>query len=128
MHVHRILNRRQLLAEAAAGALALAGCNRQPQTRVVPASAKTPVSAVRFTDITSAAGVSFEQLRGGCDMYYFVEQEAAGAALLDANGDGHLDIYFPQPKPVGVCKSKFKEPLRHRLYLNNGDGTFRLAP
>jgi hypothetical protein len=61
-------------------------------------------------------------------MYYFVEQEAAGAALLDADGDGHLDIYFPQPKPIGVCKSKFKEPLRHRLYLNNGDGTFRLAP
>ncbi len=60
-------------------------------------------------------------------MFYFVEQEAAGAALLDADGDGHLDIYFPQPKPVGVCKSKIKEPLHHHLYLNNGDGTFRLA-
>jgi len=91
MHFHRILNRRQLLAEAAAGALALTGC-RQQQTRVVPASAKTPVSPVRFTDITAAAGLSFDQLRGGCDMYYFVEQEAAGAALLDANGDGYLDI------------------------------------
>ena len=127
MRFNRILTRRRFLAEAAAGALALAGCKHKP-TPVIPAAAKIPVSPVRFTDITTAAGLAFDQLRGGCEMYYFVEQEAAGAALFDADGDGYLDIYFPQPKPLGVCKPKFKAPLRHRLYLNNRDGTFRLAP
>ena len=48
--------------------------------------------------------------------------------MLDADGDGHLDLYFPQPKPLGKCRSNYPQPLTHRLYLNNGDGTFRLAP
>src|SRR5205823_14088823 len=86
------------------------------------------ILAPKFTDVTESAGLSLIQRHGGCGMYYFIEQEAAGAALLDADGDGYLDIYFPQPKPLGVCKSKFKEPLRHHLYLNNRDGTFRPAP
>lgn len=82
---------------------------------------------VQFTDVTALAGLSFIQSRGGCGLYYFIEQQAAGAAVFDANGDGLLDIYFPQPRPLGACKSIFREPLRHHLYLNNGDGTFRLA-
>src|SRR5258706_13785032 len=102
---NRKLNRRLFLAEAAAGALALTSCRRSqsPLRLTRPAS---PVSPVRFTDITQAAGISLVQSRGGCGMFYFVEQEAAGAALLDTNGDGLLDIYFPQPKPIASCKSK----------------------
>ncbi|HZO87088.1 MAG TPA: CRTAC1 family protein [Chthonomonadaceae bacterium] len=127
MSQKRILTRRRFLVEGTAAALTLAGCSRrQPPVRVVPAKAAAPT--VRFTDVTAEAGLSFVQSRGGCGLYYFIEQETAGAAVFDANGDGHLDIYFPQPKPLGVCKAKYKEPLRHRLYLNNGDGTFRLAP
>ena len=74
------------------------------------------------------AGLSFVQSHGGCGLRYFVEQVAAGAALLDANGDGCLDIYFPQPKPLGECAGKFKTPLRQRLYLGDGKGHFTLAP
>jgi hypothetical protein len=122
----KIYNRRHLLLRGAAATLTLAGCrSKQTAARVEPA--KTTAPEVRFTDVTAQAGLAFIQSRGGCGMYYFVEQEAAGAAVFDANGDGLLDIYFPQPKPLGVCRSKFKEPLRHRLYLNNGDGTFHLA-
>ncbi len=58
-------------------------------------------------------------------MRYFVEQVAAGAAILDANGDGYPDLYFPAPKPLPPCK--FPQPLKHRLYLNDGKGHFRLA-
>lgn len=81
--------------------------------------------AAKFSDVTAAAGLAFIQHDGGCGRRYFVEQVCAGAALLDANGDGNLDVYFPQPKPLGVCK--YAQPLRQRLYLNDGKGHFRLA-
>lgn len=99
----------------------LAGCRASAK----PTHPSRPV--VKFTDVTAAAGLSFKQSHGGCGLRYFVEQVASGAAFLDANGDGSLDIYFPQPKPLGACKSKFKEPLRQRLYLNDGKGRFTLS-
>ncbi len=111
----------------------VAGCT-QPRSQAVPSpgvakpvgfDAANPV--VRFRDITKDAGVLFTQSHGGCGLYYFVEQVAAGAALFDANGDGFLDIYFPQPKPLGKCIPKYKTPLRQRLYLNDGKGRFQLA-
>ncbi len=80
-----------------------------------------------FTDITQQAGLAFKQSHGGCGMRYFVEQVAAGAAVFDANGDGNLDIYFPQPKPLGICKGKVPGPLKQRLYLGDGKGHFKLA-
>jgi hypothetical protein len=138
MNLRRPISRRQLLQQtgrallrgglgaAAAGASSagLLGCQRRStQGKAAPA-----VPEIRFTDITEEVGLSFVQSVGGCGLQYFVEQVASGAALLDANGDGFLDIYFPQPKPLGVCKARFKEPLRHRLYLNDGKGNFTLAP
>ena len=102
----------------------LTGCHRPPpQQKAIPA-----VAEAKFTDITETAGLDFIQSDGGCGLHYFPEQIAAGAALLDANGDGFLDIYFPQPKPLGACRSKFPQPLSHRLYLNDGKGRFTLAP
>src|SRR5947209_4313124 len=121
----RLISRRSLIAHAATGALALTSCGRtnsSARTKVI----KDPAPPVRFSDVTEAANLRFTQKRGDCGMFYYVEQEAAGAALFDADGDGYLDIYFPQPKPIGACKPRFKEPLRHHLYLNNRDGTFRL--
>ncbi len=80
-----------------------------------------------FQDRTAAAGLAFRQHHGGCGLRYFVEQVAAGAALLDADGDGALDLYFPQPTALGQCRGKLPEPLRHRLFLNDGSGHFRAS-
>ena len=93
-----------------------------------PQASDNETAQVKFTDITREANLDFIQANGTCERRYFVEQVAAGAALFDANGDGFLDIYFPQPKPLGVCKSRYKEPLHHRLYINDGSGRFTLKP
>jgi len=117
-----MLTRRSFFRLLAGSAVTLAGCtskNRPP----VGAGALPPV---KFTDITEAAGLAFVQSHGGCGLHYFVEQVAAGACLFDADGDGFLDIYFPAPKPFAPCKSP--QPLRQRLYLNDGHGRFTLAP
>jgi enediyne biosynthesis protein E4 len=81
-----------------------------------------------FRDVTEVAGLNFHQSNGGCGLRYFPEQMAAGAALLDANGDGNLDVYFPQPQPLGECVSRLKGDFNHRLYIGDGKGRFRLAP
>ncbi|MEL7484218.1 MAG: VCBS repeat-containing protein, partial [Planctomycetota bacterium] len=44
-----------------------------------------------------------------------------GAAAADINGDGWLDIYVTSHTPEGIAVAT---PGRHRLYRNNGDGTF----
>lgn len=101
---------------------AASGCARTP-------AAPAPVTPrAQFTDVTQSAGVAFRQSHGGCGLYYFVEQVAAGASFFDANGDGFLDIYFNQPKPLGSCDSAYPQPLRQRLYLNDGHGQFKLSP
>ena len=110
-----------MLAIGLFGSALLAGCNRPPASAQITQS---PVA--RFTDVTQESGVNFKQSSGGCGLHYFVEQIASGATFLDANGDGNLDIYFPQPQPLGKCK--FKEAWHQRLYLNDGKGHFTLAP
>lgn len=140
MSTSKPVSRRQLLASIGAGLTGAAletlwGCTPRPSGAKVPAhlhpkgsSAQSSTSLVKFTDVTRSAGIDFVQSHGGCGMRYFVEQVAAGAAVLDVNGNGYPDIYFPQPKPLGVCASKYKQPLRHHLYMNDGKGNFRLAP
>ncbi len=106
--------------------LVLSGCTPQTLQKASQEAPKPKAPPVaKFSDVTNAAGILFKQSHGGCGLHYFVEQVAAGATFLDAEGDGDLDIYFPQPKPLGKCK--FDEPLRHRLYLNDGKGRFTLA-
>ena len=117
-----MITRRALLRAALAGLAGLPGCAR----RGGPAMPLPAVLPARFTDVTEAAGLAFTQATGGCGMNYFPEQFAAGASLLDANGDGSLDIYFPAPKPLGPCQSP--RPLHQRLYRNDGRGHFTLAP
>ncbi len=79
-----------------------------------------------FTDVTQAAGVGNGDLVG------------AGAAFLDADGDGTLDLFASNyidftyenhvPLPMGPfffqASPQYYRPLPDTLFRNNGDGTF----
>jgi hypothetical protein len=85
----------------------------------------------RFEDVTDAAGVA------GLDCEW-----STSACLLDADGDGTLDVYVAnyadmrrymnEAGPRGctwrnmpvVCGPQPLEPQQDRLFLNRGDGTF----
>jgi hypothetical protein len=72
----------------------------------VQADASSTQAVAKFGDVTQVAGIEFKQSSGACGQFYFVEQISAGASFLDANGDGFLDIYFPQPKALDKCKEQ----------------------
>jgi len=49
-----------------------------------------------FVDVTESAGVEFEYVNGAEGRFWFPEIMGGGAALLDFDGDGRMDLYLVQ--------------------------------
>ncbi len=118
-----------------AALLALAGCGdgapagsgeaARGGAPAAPATAPTAPAKPYLRDVTEEAGLVFHHYAGLSGRHYIAEITGAGVALFDADGDGDLDIFFPQAGPVvpgGQLDPRF--PLRHpdasdRLYRND---------
>ena len=108
-------------------ALLVAATACREQQAAEPAAASAPVAEpaapgrdLAFTDVTSAAGVDFVHDAGVDGSHFMTEIMGSGVALLDADGDGDLDILLAcqgphAPAPPRACS---------RLYLQAPDGTF----
>ncbi|MDA2930832.1 CRTAC1 family protein, partial [Acidobacteria bacterium AH-259-O06] len=75
-----------------------------------------------FEDVARAAGITFQHWNGASPEKYELETMGSGAAFLDYNNDGWLDIYLVNGGEVPGYPSPV--PVRHALYRNQGDGTF----
>ncbi len=106
---------------AAALALTLAGAACAP-----PPDAEQPDGAdglnggAWFTDVTGSSGVAFRYESGHADRHLLPESVGGGVCLLDADGDGDLDVYFVQG---GSAISDDRPP--NALYENLGGLRFR---
>jgi hypothetical protein len=89
---------------------------------ILGAAATQPVSDVRFTDVAVAAGITFQHSNAASPEKYLIETMGSGAAWIDADGDGLLDIYLANGAPTKAWQPE--KPPRGALYRNNGDGTF----
>jgi enediyne biosynthesis protein E4 len=76
----------------------------------------------QFVDATTAAGIDFVHTTGASGQKYMIETMGSGAAFIDYDSDGDLDIFIVDSNTLPGYKSD-KTPS-HRLYRNNGDGTF----
>ncbi|MGB5590945.1 MAG: hypothetical protein WBN31_08380, partial [Gammaproteobacteria bacterium] len=70
------------------------GCGRVEGPGPITDPAQT--AAPMFEDLAAESGLSFFHYPGATGEYVFVEPVGAGAALLDYDGDGDLDIYLIQ--------------------------------
>ncbi len=87
------------------------------------ALAKGPaIRSIDFTDVAQSAGISFRHDNAASLEKYLIETMGSGAAWIDYDQDGLLDLYLVN----GAATSAYKpnHPLRSALYHNNGDGTF----
>jgi hypothetical protein len=81
-------------------------------------TAETP--GVRFTDVTSSAGIHFVHNAGKAGKKYLPETVGSGAAFIDLDGDGWSDILLVNSKDWTTRGRK----TLCALYRNNRNGTF----
>lgn len=120
--------------------LLLAGCGPGPSlpSRGSPQKSASPVPAPTvtppipagpddvFEDVTAQAGIQFVHQYCDTRIANILESNGAGAAWLDYDQDGWLDLYLLNWGPLeGVTHAPpgtVRQP--NRLYRNRGDGTF----
>ena len=80
-----------------------------------------PAFLAKFTDIAASAKLLHPTIHGPVDHKdYILEATGCGAAFLDFDNDGWLDVLM-------LSGTRFKNPpsnTGNRLYRNNGNGTF----
>jgi hypothetical protein len=80
---------------------------------------------IHFEDVAGAAGIPFKHIDGRSAKNYYPEVMGGGAAWLDYDQDGYLDLFLVQGGPFPPEDGKPSTAPTSRLYRNQGDGTFQ---
>jgi hypothetical protein len=79
-------------------------------------------AAMRFSDVTRAAGIDFHHVNGASPDKHLVETMGSGGLFFDYDDDGWVDLFLVDGG--SLADGDVAKRARHRLYRNRGDGTF----
>jgi hypothetical protein len=88
-----------------------------------PAALKPTPGLPWFEDVSARSGIHFQHFDSATDMHYIQELMGSGVAWIDYNNDGWPDLFCVQDGPIRPASYAGALPT-HKLYRNNGDGTF----
>jgi len=74
-------------------------------------------------DVTARTGIGFRHTDGSSGRRYIVEYVASGLATFDYDGDGLIDVYFLNGRPLPGTTADV--PPRNHLYRNLGGFRFK---
>ena len=77
---------------------------------------------VRFTDVSSSAGVNFRHINGASPDKHLIETIGSGGLFFDYDNDGWIDIFLVDGG--SLADPAMARQARHRLFRNRGNGTF----
>ncbi len=109
------------LVAAAGIALTVAGCRPQSAPDGVPGSPMSTGQTARaswFENITTRSGIRFHHEATTSGRHLFHESMGSGAAMLDFDNDGRLDVYLIHNVERTVGST-------NRLFHQQADGTFK---
>jgi hypothetical protein len=115
--------------------LAGPGCKRPPADRTDSEAIRDDLPAeksdapgngprITFRELARAAGINFKHVDSPSGMHYVPEIMGGGAAWLDYDRDGFIDLLLVQGGKFPLDVNEKKRGPMSRLYHNNGDGTF----
>jgi hypothetical protein len=106
--------------------LTFSACQSGNNSQKKPAAFVPPATDDYFQEIGKEIGIDFVHTIGDEELNNIVESSGAGAAFLDYDQDGFIDLYVCNGTWLkGVSSGeKPKEMPGNHLYHNRGDGTF----
>ena len=81
-------------------------------------------SNVTFENVAKAIGITFTHVNGASADKYLVETMGSGAAFLDYDNDGWIDLFVVDGGSIAPPKPEAKAGAKHRLFHNDGKGNF----
>jgi enediyne biosynthesis protein E4 len=94
-----------------------------PKPPVRPVAASIPADP-HFVEVAEQAGLKTVLYCGGADKEHILESTGTGAAFVDYDGDGWLDVFLVNAWALDEEPSRVRLKGRNALYRNRGDGTF----
>ncbi len=88
------------------------------------AASSTPdvPGGITFVDVAASSKITFKHDNAASTQRYLIETMGSGAAWIDYDNDGYLDLYLVNSAATNAYTPAHS--LRSALYHSNGDGTF----
>lgn len=120
------LVKRQLMTMSLVYVLMLIACQSKKQSESNTLLEPPPANNEFYQEISAQIGLDFVHSIGDDELSNIVESSGVGAAFIDFDQDGFIDIYTCNGTWVKGLSSgeKPKDPPHNHLYRNMGNGTF----